>query len=379
MEEASLFAQRLLTDDPNVVLAEFVSSDKAQELQQGPLPDGTSGERTDGVAHEGRSLILSEQVVQKLAELARMADFENLSRLCRALLSNLRALDKIVNDIGCSRLIEPVSVFLNDERQVDEADDPAVLASHLFFAQALLQCQQSLALKEPMVSIPILEEYLRIRSLSYGLNQLSQNERDLVGRWVTALFDSEGISDELSRDSPPRVLLKLAPTLFSQSISACATGIVDLDTLRGALTYFLQDLLSYTLPGPVIWLLRQLTMYPPLTSVTIPASVTAAAAATKTPGAANNNDSQQTTTTVPLGSSYAFGAEAKMRWSLYLDVLTMLLLADSCPDSVIVVTAPALRVLFSPRMRARAGREGKQGELTALCSRIVAVLSGQPR
>ncbi|CAD6892292.1 unnamed protein product [Tilletia controversa] len=314
MEAANIFAQRLASDDPNLVLAEFLTEDASVQP------------------------VLTGQIVSRLSTLSHAADFDSLSRLCRALLGNLRALDVIVGHVGCQRLIEPVSVFLRDERQAEEVDDASILTSHLFFAQALVQRQQSSHIKEPPTPIPMLEEYLRVRSLSYQLNQLSENERELIGRWVTALFDSEGISDELSRDSPPKTMLKLAPTLFAQSISACATGIVDLDTLRGALTYFLQDLLSYTLPGPIIWLLRQLTHYPP-----------------------PSPDSSLT-----LGSSHAFGAEAKMRWCLYLDVLAMLLLADTCPESVIVVTAPALRALFSPQIRLRALSSDKMSLLDVL-------------
>ncbi|KAK0521763.1 hypothetical protein OC834_005101 [Tilletia horrida] len=326
MQALNIFAQRLASDDPNLVLAQFLSEDNAIQPA------------------------LTEQILSRLATLAETSDFDALARLCRALLGNLGALDVIVGRVGCKRLLEPVSVFLCDDGHT-EVEDTSILAPHLFLAQALLHRQETLQPKESRARIPMVEEYLRIRSVSYQLNQLNENERHLVGRWITALFDSEGISDDLSRDSPPRVLLKLAPTLFSQSISACATGVVDLDTLRSALSYFLEDLLSYTLPGPIIWLLRQLANFPPLPASAPP----------------------------QLAPSYAFGAEAKMRWSLYLEVLAMLLLADTCPESVIVVTAPALRVLFSPQLRTRAAREGKQGELTALCSRIVAVLTGQQR
>ncbi|KAK0552241.1 hypothetical protein OC844_006462 [Tilletia horrida] len=274
MQALNIFAQRLASDDPNLVLAQFLSENNAIQPA------------------------LTEQILSRLATLAETSDFDALARLCRALLGNLGALDVIVGRVGCKRLLEPVSVFLCDDGHT-EVEDTSILAPHLFLAQALLHRQETLQPKESRARIPMVEEYLRIRS----------------------------------------------------SISACATGVVDLDTLRSALSYFLEDLLSYTLPGPIIWLLRQLANFPPLPASAPP----------------------------QLAPSYAFGAEAKMRWSLYLEVLAMLLLADTCPESVIVVTAPALRVLFSPQLRTRAAREGKQGELTALCSRIVAVLTGQQR
>ncbi|CAO1615045.1 unnamed protein product [Sympodiomycopsis kandeliae] len=83
---------------------------------------------------------------------------------------------------------------------------------------------------------------------------LDEKDKALTGRWIAELFDSDGLGDELIRDSPPCTLLRLAPILFSQSISAAEQGIVDLNMLKSGLSFFLQDLLSYTLPCVLIWL-----------------------------------------------------------------------------------------------------------------------------
>ncbi len=39
-------------------------------------------------------------------------------------------------------------------------------------------------------------------------------------------------------------------------------GVIDLETLRGGLSYFLQDLLSFTLPGALAWLLAEIVRVP---------------------------------------------------------------------------------------------------------------------
>ena len=39
---------------------------------------------------------------------------------------------------------------------------------------------------------------------------------------------------------------------------ACRAAVVDQDSLRDALSYFLQELLRFTLPGVLVWLLTEI-------------------------------------------------------------------------------------------------------------------------
>jgi hypothetical protein len=43
---------------------------------------------------------------------------------------------------------------------------------------------------------------------------------------------------------------------------ACQAGVVDLDNLRDALSYFLQELLRFTLPGVLRWLIEEVGKSP---------------------------------------------------------------------------------------------------------------------
>lgn len=52
-------------------------------------------------------------------------------------------------------------------------------------------------------------------------------------------------------------LFKVAPTILKQSIMACRVGVVDIESLRDAMSYFLQDLLRYSLPGVITWLVDE--------------------------------------------------------------------------------------------------------------------------
>jgi mediator of RNA polymerase II transcription subunit 5 len=56
----------------------------------------------------------------------------------------------------------------------------------------------------------------------------------------------------------PRVLLMIGATLVKQSLAACTAGVIDRNALTEGLCYFRQDLLNFTLPGILKWLVSEL-------------------------------------------------------------------------------------------------------------------------
>ena len=46
-------------------------------------------------------------------------------------------------------------------------------------------------------------------------------------------------------------------------------GVVDLDSLRDALSYFLQELLRFTLPGVLLWLVEEVERTPCVASLSL--------------------------------------------------------------------------------------------------------------
>lgn len=87
-----------------------------------------------------------------------------------------------------------------------------------------------------------------------SLHALSDQHRQLVASWITALYGSEGIEDELIRSTAPRVMLALAPTIVHQSMMAMENGIIDQETLLNGLSYFCQDFLTFALPAIISYL-----------------------------------------------------------------------------------------------------------------------------
>jgi len=53
--------------------------------------------------------------------------------------------------------------------------------------------------------------------------------------WIHGLFDTEGISDDLMSTCPPQDFYTLVPALFEQSITACRSKHMSVDSLRNSL------------------------------------------------------------------------------------------------------------------------------------------------
>ncbi|KAL8975870.1 MAG: hypothetical protein Q9205_008015, partial [Flavoplaca limonia] len=75
--------------------------------------------------------------------------------------------------------------------------------------------------------------YFRSASESRTIEQLSEHENDLLGGWIRGLFEAEGINDELMSTCKPAEFHLLIATLFDQSIKACQSRILTMETLKG--------------------------------------------------------------------------------------------------------------------------------------------------
>ncbi|KUL84272.1 hypothetical protein ZTR_07568 [Talaromyces verruculosus] len=70
-------------------------------------------------------------------------------------------------------------------------------------------------------------------STSMKLAGLDAKQNKSVGDWISALFMSEGISEETWSSCSPQEFYLLVATLFSQTLGACEMGMLELDTMKG--------------------------------------------------------------------------------------------------------------------------------------------------
>ncbi|CBQ73343.1 conserved hypothetical protein [Sporisorium reilianum SRZ2] len=358
----TLFETRVSTDDP-IELLHRVASDP------------------------GTHYIFARQLVLQMQGWLEQHDLESIARWCKALSEDAAQggamLDTVMMYVDPVQLVEPLASVL-DQRDVGQtSDEPSTLSNILLFVQLLcyrysvaperisrytvagdeMELGAASAAQEDSdrsASPPFLATHLAASSVCYPLAALCEEERQLVGRWIHALFGNEGISDDLIQASPPPTLLRLAPLLFSQSVAACQYGIIDLETLRGGLSYFLQDLLSFALPGALVWLLAEIARTPLQPILDFLSDCGLQAAVVDVPSSDGT-----------LANGLPRNASSR---TVHLEVLALLLDTDACPPSVREVTAPAfeafLAVVDAEAGGARLGAGCETFDLVSLKARM---------
>ena len=67
------------------------------------------------------------------------------------------------------------------------------------------------------------------------LSALDETTQNHLGEWIHALFSAEVLRDELTSSCSPHEFYRLVPTLLNQSVMACESGKLSLETLKSGL------------------------------------------------------------------------------------------------------------------------------------------------
>jgi hypothetical protein len=66
-------------------------------------------------------------------------------------------------------------------------------------------------------------------------NELAEAQKQKLGGWVKSLYESGIIDDELMSTCTPKEFHLLVATLFDQTLKACQSGVLAMDTIKGGL------------------------------------------------------------------------------------------------------------------------------------------------
>ena len=69
-------------------------------------------------------------------------------------------------------------------------------------------------------------------SAEQQIGDLDETSSRHLGEWISALFNADILSDELTSSCSPQEFYHLVPTLFSQSLEACECGKLSLESLK---------------------------------------------------------------------------------------------------------------------------------------------------
>lgn len=114
----------------------------------------------------------------------------------------------------------------------------------------------------PLAPTSFIPTLLTSLSSATSAPDLTPDQSRHLSAWITGLYavdetgETSGISDETMRLCPPQSFYLLVPTLFEQSILACRSGALKLETLKGGLEFLLEPFLLPSLVGGLSWLVK---------------------------------------------------------------------------------------------------------------------------
>ncbi|KAF9979047.1 mediator complex subunit [Actinomortierella ambigua] len=196
-------------------------------------------------------------------------DIVMLSKICQTLDDNPLVLDLIHLLRSPAHVLTPLEHFVNNLEHSEGYDIDTCNANLETFGIVLILILTIIQRYELAGHLDSLLEdkqgfcYLWLHRMSstipsVSLTSMSLEMQGLMRRWISALYDNMGISDDLIQSSKPQMLLEISPALFEQSLAACQADVIDASTLNGGLDYFLQPCLLFVLIGVVQYLCEQI-------------------------------------------------------------------------------------------------------------------------
>ncbi|ODQ63788.1 mediator complex, subunit Med5 [Nadsonia fulvescens var. elongata DSM 6958] len=197
---------------------------------------------------------ISKSLLDLWKQMISSEDWRLVRYFSQSLCLNISSLDALVLHIPPAQFLNPllevVESWVDDEDEMNFQDTYTDFGCMLLFITTLYQ-RYNLTIprtaKQPSFVYNMLHD-------SVDVNTLATQASDYLGGWITALFDAGGISDDLMRSATIKDCYKLVPVIFQQAIMASEKGLLDTDTLKGGLEYFLQPFLLGTLISTFRWL-----------------------------------------------------------------------------------------------------------------------------
>lgn len=207
---------------------------------------------------EGNAGAIAGAVIEILHTLCTNYDTITLKGLCNTLTRKPTTLDVIMLFSGPSVLLRPLCNILDNwQEHEDQGEYQPVYDEFGSILLLIVIVQHRFMLRHDDMGIEksdsFVRQFLQNSSASRPLDDLTEHEDKLLGAWIKGLFETEGISDELMSTCKPGEFHLLVATLFDQSLKACQSKILALDTLKGGFEYLLEPFLLPSLISGLAW------------------------------------------------------------------------------------------------------------------------------
>ncbi|KAH3679648.1 hypothetical protein WICMUC_000788 [Wickerhamomyces mucosus] len=239
---------RTLTDI-NVEFTPLEDSGLLEFLQLIPNMEGT------------KQAEISRLILETIELNIKTDDVGHLYRLALALASSKDSLVVILFHLSPSVVIKPLLNLLDTWSTSDDMNFQEAYASFscifllllLIVKQYNIPLEQLITLRDSTDKESFCIKYITSLGTSVQFDTLDSRASEVFAGWVSALFDSGGISDDLMRLSTVQECYELFPLIFQQAFIGCKQNLSDIETIKGGLEYFLQPFLLGTLIGIFAW------------------------------------------------------------------------------------------------------------------------------
>ncbi|KAK6431859.1 hypothetical protein LTR95_011978 [Oleoguttula sp. CCFEE 5521] len=195
-------------------------------------------------------------------------DTMTLKSVCNVLLRKIELVDILLQYTRPADLLVPLYRSLND--WVHDEDQSEFQPPYEEFACILLLIlavhhRYDLTPDEASDAVTgsFVDRILYGKWQSFTTAELSEQQIAQLSKWIEGLYatdehgDTTGIGDEVMSHCPPQAFYLLVPTLFEQSVMACKSGQMAVETARGGLEFLLEPFLLPSLVSGLLWLVER--------------------------------------------------------------------------------------------------------------------------
>ncbi|WEW55466.1 mediator complex subunit [Emydomyces testavorans] len=208
---------------------------------------------------EGNAGAIVDAITEVMHNLCARKETMTLKNICNSLSRRPQALDIMLLFKSPVFILQPLCSLLDAWKWDEEPGESqpvydefgSILLLVLAFKYKYNLTPLDLGINSPYsFTLRLLES----GASSRRLEDLTENQNQNLGAWITALFVAEGISDESMSSCSPQEFYLLVATLFSQSLSACEAGKLEFETLKGGFESQLYFEKQSTLVMALTWL-----------------------------------------------------------------------------------------------------------------------------
>jgi mediator of RNA polymerase II transcription subunit 5 len=267
----SLVSERAIA---NLVQEQSVVMPKTTKYTKESLMTQTSNNtgRLDTVIQEldlmsGNASAISGCIVETINNLCASRDTAELRTVCTSLTKKFPNIDVIMLFTQPTNIFLPLCNLLNDwvhDQESSEFQPPyeEFACIFLFVLAAIHRYDLTATDLGITQDDSFIMKILRCVPQNLNYKDVTEEQKKQLGKWIDGLYSTDehgettGIGDEVMSQCPPQAFYMLVPTLFEQSVLACKTNHLSIDTLRGGLEFLLEPFLLPSLVGGLNWLVK---------------------------------------------------------------------------------------------------------------------------